>query len=135
MTRALVESVFKRGTAAQWSALNPVLLDGMPGWERDTGLFKIGDGVTAWNTLAYYSGSIPTPGTTDVVTKLEVDSTGGDQAVNLITYTNVAIFKKDASANVVTISDSTPRNTPDIKLTTQGDSVHLVLLNGTWYVM
>jgi hypothetical protein len=43
----------RRGTAAQWTAANPVLNDGEPGFEDDTHKFKIGDGVTAWNALAY----------------------------------------------------------------------------------
>lgn len=47
----------RRGTAAQWTATNPVLADGEEGWEKDTGKFKVGDGVTAWNSLAYFSGS------------------------------------------------------------------------------
>lgn len=41
----------RRGTALEWSTLNPVLGDGEIGLERDTGIFKIGDGLTAWNSL------------------------------------------------------------------------------------
>ncbi|TGT42785.1 tail fiber domain-containing protein [Mesorhizobium sp. M8A.F.Ca.ET.165.01.1.1] len=41
------------GTAAQWTAANPVLLQGEMGLETDTRQFKIGDGTTAWNSLAY----------------------------------------------------------------------------------
>lgn len=41
----------RRGTAAEWAAVNPTLADGESGYERDTGIFKIGDGVTAWNDL------------------------------------------------------------------------------------
>lgn len=41
----------RRGTAAEWSAANPVLADGEPGFIEDTGELKIGDGVTAWNSL------------------------------------------------------------------------------------
>lgn len=41
----------RRGTALEWSTLNPVLADGEIGWERDTGIFKVGDGVTAYNSL------------------------------------------------------------------------------------
>lgn len=41
----------RRGTAAEWAALNVILGDGELGWERDTGVIKIGDGVTAWNDL------------------------------------------------------------------------------------
>jgi hypothetical protein len=44
---------FCRGTAAQWTTANPVLRNGEPGWETDTLLMKIGDGVTAWNSLPY----------------------------------------------------------------------------------
>jgi hypothetical protein len=47
---------YRRGTAAEWTAANPVLAVAEPGYETDTGKFKIGDGVTAWNALAYSSG-------------------------------------------------------------------------------
>lgn len=43
----------RRGTAAAWVAANPVLMQCEEGFETDTGLRKIGDGATAWNTLAY----------------------------------------------------------------------------------
>jgi hypothetical protein len=44
---------FRRGTAAQWTAANPTLYSGELGLETDTSKFKIGDGTTAWNSLAY----------------------------------------------------------------------------------
>lgn len=47
----------RRGTAAEWTSANPVLADGEPGLEKDTKKIKYGDGVTAWNSLAYSSGS------------------------------------------------------------------------------
>lgn len=43
----------RRGTAAAWTAANPVLASGEPGVETDTGRQKVGDGVTAWNDLDY----------------------------------------------------------------------------------
>lgn len=43
----------RRGTAAEWVDANPVLADGEPGVERDTGKQKVGDGVTAWASLPY----------------------------------------------------------------------------------
>jgi hypothetical protein len=46
----------KRGTAARWVSINPVLLAGEPGYEIDTGKFKIGDGLRAWVDLPYSSG-------------------------------------------------------------------------------
>lgn len=47
----------RKGTAAQWAAANPVLKVGEPGAEWDTYKLKIGDGTTAWNSLAYVGGS------------------------------------------------------------------------------
>jgi hypothetical protein len=43
----------KRGTASQWTTLNPTLAAGEVGWESDTNKFKIGTGSTAWNSLLY----------------------------------------------------------------------------------
>lgn len=42
---------------SEWSAANPVLEDGRLGFERDTKRLKVGDGTTAWNSLAYVDGS------------------------------------------------------------------------------
>ena len=43
----------KRGTAAALTSANPALAAGEPCIESDTGGLKIGDGATAWNSLAY----------------------------------------------------------------------------------
>jgi hypothetical protein len=43
----------RRGTAAQWTSANPTLTAGEQGFETDTGKMKIGDGSTAWTSLAY----------------------------------------------------------------------------------
>ena len=51
-----VKIQYRRGTAAEWTSANPTLADGEPGYERDTGKFKVGDGATAWTSLAYSSG-------------------------------------------------------------------------------
>lgn len=48
-----VQIQLRRGTASAWTAANPILADGELGVESDTDLFKIGDGLTAWNGLAY----------------------------------------------------------------------------------
>lgn len=47
---------FRRGTAAAWTAANPTLALGEPGFENDTNFLKIGDGATAYNSLAYFTG-------------------------------------------------------------------------------
>lgn len=45
----------RQGTAAQWTALNPTLANSEVGLETDTGLKKVGNGSTAWNSLSYNS--------------------------------------------------------------------------------
>lgn len=46
----------RRGSAAEWTAANPILLAGEVGYERDTAALKIGDGVTRWSSLPYLTG-------------------------------------------------------------------------------
>jgi len=58
---AYIQLQLRRGTASQWTFANPVLANGELGLETDTRLYKIGDGVTYWNSLVYGSiGSIST---------------------------------------------------------------------------
>lgn len=49
----------RRGTAAQWTSTNPTLSAGEFGFETDTLKLKIGNGSTAWTSLAY-TGLTPT---------------------------------------------------------------------------
>jgi len=44
----------RNGTAAEWTAANPTLLQGEIGVETDTRRYKIGDGSTVWSSLSYY---------------------------------------------------------------------------------
>ena len=43
----------RRDTSADWASTNPTLSSGELGYETNTDKFKIGDGVTAWNSLGY----------------------------------------------------------------------------------
>jgi hypothetical protein len=55
----------RRGTAASWTSTNPTLAAGETGYETDTGKFKIGNGSTAWASLAYATnGAVVSPLTT-----------------------------------------------------------------------
>lgn len=49
-----VQIQLRRGTAAQWSTSNPILAEAEYGYELDTKRLKLGDGVNAWNDLAYF---------------------------------------------------------------------------------
>lgn len=46
----------KRGTAARWAEVNPILDQGEPGFVYDENRLKIGDGQTRWNDLPYIDG-------------------------------------------------------------------------------
>ena len=46
----------KRGTAARWAEVNPILEVGEPGFVYDENRLKIGDGITPWNDLPYIDG-------------------------------------------------------------------------------
>lgn len=52
-TEILTTFQLKRGTAARWLEVNPVLAQGEPGYEYDTHKLKIGDGIKRWKQLPY----------------------------------------------------------------------------------
>lgn len=66
----------RRGTAAAWTAANPVLGFGEIGVETDTRRFKVGDGTLTWSALSYYLEGVlvrgqcskMTDGTIDIIT-------------------------------------------------------------------
>lgn len=41
----------RRGTSAKWSAKNPILEEGEPGYDTETHELKIGDGSSNWSDL------------------------------------------------------------------------------------
>jgi hypothetical protein len=51
-----VTITFRDGTESAWTARNPVLKRGEPGFETDTGKLKIGDGIHSWADLDYVTG-------------------------------------------------------------------------------
>jgi hypothetical protein len=46
----------RRDTAANWTSTNPTLASGELGIETDTAKLKLGNGSTAWTSLAYWTG-------------------------------------------------------------------------------
>jgi Major tropism determinant N-terminal domain len=43
----------RRDSSNRWAQVNPVLAEGEPAFELDTGKIKIGDGVSTWSDLGY----------------------------------------------------------------------------------
>lgn len=48
---------FRRDYSFNWTKFNPVLAEGEPGYEKDTGRFKIGNGDAQWVDLEYATAS------------------------------------------------------------------------------
>lgn len=61
MTQITARLTMRKDTASNWAAANPILSDAEWAKETDTDKIKIGDGVTAWNLLPYFSASTSTP--------------------------------------------------------------------------
>ena len=72
-TTVNVRLQLRADTAANWTAANPTLLANEVGLETDTKKLKVGNGSSAWNSLAYFP-SIVSGGT--VLGNLEIGSTG-----------------------------------------------------------
>jgi len=51
-----IQIQLRRDSVVNWTGANPILASAEIGIETDTGKFKIGDGSTSWNSLAYASG-------------------------------------------------------------------------------
>jgi hypothetical protein len=69
----------RRGTATVWLNNDPILAPGEIGIESDTNKFKVGDGVTTWSNLKYFSAgltsvSVSSDSTLQVNTKCFVDT-------------------------------------------------------------
>lgn len=110
----------RRDPAATWSSVNPILYDGEVGWERDTGKSKLGDGVTAWTSLAYSQqkgdpGTIGSRGQSIFPTTTTLATSGTTATVAVvypagITATIVGDLVLDAAGTVarVTTAGTTP---------------------------
>lgn len=53
----------RRDDGPSWEQYNPVLDQGEPGYETDTGLIKFGTGTAPWNELPYTTTSFYSPTT------------------------------------------------------------------------
>jgi hypothetical protein len=125
-----------RGTAflsTSFTADNPILQLGELGYETDTNKLKIGDGVTAWNDLAYAGGGDSAVKVNTTVTLAAADWSDNAQTVSVtgITadgvvfvspdptdqadYTSAGIYCSAQAAGTLTFTCSTtPANDIDV---------------------
>ncbi|MBQ2349750.1 MAG: hypothetical protein II393_00505 [Cytophagales bacterium] len=98
----------RHDTAANWTSVNPVLLDGEVGIETDTRKQKIGDGSTAWNSLPYDVGStalqsITSSNVTTALGYTPVNKAGDTMSGNLtISKSNPNFIVKDSRIDFTT---------------------------------
>lgn len=107
-----VQIQFRRDTAANWTSTNPTLAIGEIGLETDTSKWKLGNGSTAWNSLAYAyasgatgptgpagaTGPVGATGATGAAGATGATGAGGVEAINAQTgtaYTFVLSDKDD----------------------------------------
>jgi hypothetical protein len=94
----------RRGTAAQWTAANPVLAAGEIGFETDTSKFKMGNGSSAWTALTYFANAAELAaiidGAPDLLNTLnELAASIGDDPAFLTTIaTNLSNHATDTTA-------------------------------------
>jgi len=107
---------WRRDTAANWIAANPILAQGEAGLELDTGYWKHGDGVTAWVDLPYTGtgpeGPIGPPGPDGPQGPVGPGVAGGGQAGQVLTKVDGTEYNTvwaDAPENIpLPPEDTTP---------------------------
>ena len=116
----------RRDTAANWTSANTVLAQGELGAETDTSKIKIGDGSTAWSSLAYLIdvGGYLTATSTNTLTNKTVRDTVYALSGTAFDATNGAVQTKTLAANT-TFTDSL----------TSGDAIVLQLEAGASYTV
>jgi hypothetical protein len=146
-----IQIQFRRGTASEWTSANPTLAVGEMGIETDTDLFKIGDGTTAWTSLAYggIAGPSGDPKLTinqqtasytavlaDAAKLVEISSSSAttfsiptDASVNFPVGTQISILQTGSgqvTIAAVTSETTTVNATPGLKLRAQWSAATLI---------
>ena len=123
----------KRGTAARWEELNPILNPGEPGFEMDTFKLKIGNGSTPWKELPYVNDvdiskyiTIEDIINGDVILPVATKTTRG--AVLSSTDVNeISVDPTDGSMEVNSLAVDKLQDTVDVSLVLNGgDSTRLI---------
>ena len=124
----------RRGTASQWTSANPTLAAGEWGLETDTLKTKIGNGSTAWASLAYATGSVAVGNITglgtDVATWLATPSSANlAQAVTDETGTGALVFATNPTLTSPLINVGINTQTGTTYTPVLGDNGKIVTLN------
>lgn len=96
----LIQLLLRRGTTAEWTSANPVLADGEIGLDTSQDKFKIGDGVTAWNSLSFATGAAGSSGLNPVFSR--------QGTLGVLTGTQRLYVERAGTIGVVRASLGTP---------------------------
>ena len=135
----------RRGTAAQWTSANPTLSAGEWGYETDTGKVKIGNGSTAWSSLAYTGAATGTVTSITAGTGLSGGTITGSGTIAIDTATTVdlstaqTLTNKTLTTPTITQGTSTPSFSANAYTVVAGDAGKLLLASnsttaGTVYI-
>lgn len=103
---------FRRGTAAEWAAANPILAQGELGLNLDGNRLKIGTGLTSWNYLDYTAVFdvvvqsptapivYPTFANASGTTNIGIASTGSTSVVYIPSSGNLGIGTTNATSKL-----------------------------------
>ena len=94
----------RRGGAQEWANANPTLAQGELGIELDTGRFKIGDGVSAWNTLRYERPVESVTNTANTLVQRDADGNFSAGTVTATLIGNASTAARLASTRQIQLS-------------------------------
>lgn len=104
----------RRDTAANFTSANPVLSEGEPAFDTTNQILKVGDGVTAWNSLAQFQGPQGVKGN---------DGADGQDGVQISSYAKANLPLNASAGTNALVTDGTISGTPTMSY----------FYNGVWY--
>jgi hypothetical protein len=113
----------RRDTAANWAVTSPnpiILSEGEPGFDTTNQILKIGDGVTAWNSLAQFQGPQGVAGNDG---SDGADGADGADGVQISNYTKANLPLNASAGTNALVTDGTIGGTPTMSY----------FYNGVWY--
>lgn len=102
-----VQIQLRRGLSSQWNSSNPILAQGEPGLELDTGRIKIGNSASTWTQLSY-------------------STTLGEDYLSLIAASANFLTKSDASNIYAPLGSASFVGTPTAPTANAGTNTHQI---------
>ncbi len=103
----------RSGLASAWTSTNPILSQGEPGVEYDTGQWKIGDGTSTWTSLSYAGTQGPTQ-------TAQYRNLGDGSDGNVTISSGTTVLTRDMYYNNLTINGTGSLNTNGCKVFVKG---------------